>query len=336
MDSGIVTFSGRSGIDAGKKGEICLEDWKVSLEGTKKEGQVIMRVTGRDYMENWIRSSPVRDVCLTFFGWQVITENSDESYLLRPDNERIRGDRRLWGSQREKWSLLADRLPGNLRLFALLWEDPPSLYWYDPEEDRKELDEWGKKYGIQEGFQTLYLYNICIDKSRRERGVINLQRQWKWRKKNGFFLLLNDDRAYCFESLLTDETALWTQWNYISQEITGRQPPLINIRANYECLYSPDSPWRIYLVISYHLTERTKVDLVKAACFLELGETVNNGRKPGEKEFPEWFWNREIRLCNAGRETLYGSGIAGEWKLHSGDELSVKMEVCGNNDFCNR
>ena len=59
---------------------ICLEDWKVCLE--EKEGQVVMRITGRDIMENWIRSSPVKEAVLTYYGWQVMTEKQDETYLL--------------------------------------------------------------------------------------------------------------------------------------------------------------------------------------------------------------------------------------------------------------
>ena len=86
---------------------ICLEDWKVRLEEGREENQVTMRITGRDKLENWIRSSPVRQVCLNFYGWQVLTEDPGERYLLRPDNERIRGERGLWGKQREGWSALA-------------------------------------------------------------------------------------------------------------------------------------------------------------------------------------------------------------------------------------
>ena len=55
---------------------VCLEDWKVCLEEEVDNGQVLMRITGRDVKENWIRSSPVKDVFLTFYGWQVITEQA--------------------------------------------------------------------------------------------------------------------------------------------------------------------------------------------------------------------------------------------------------------------
>ena len=221
---------------------VCLEDWKVCLEEEVDNGQVLMRITGRDVKENWIRSSPVKDVFLTFYGWQVITEqaaaeqvtaeqatieqatieqaiteqatveNPARTWLLRPDNERIRGERGLWGSLREQWFSLAQRLPGKLRLFACLWEDPPGLFWEDREEDRESLEDWSRKYGIEMDFQTLYLYTICIDKSRRERGEYNMQKRWEWKKKGGFFLCLNDDRAYCFEDLLTNEKAVWTEW----------------------------------------------------------------------------------------------------------------------------
>ena len=58
---------------------ICLEDWKVRLEEGREENQVTMRITGRDKLENWIRSSPVRQVCLNFYGWQVLTEDPGET-----------------------------------------------------------------------------------------------------------------------------------------------------------------------------------------------------------------------------------------------------------------
>lgn len=332
---------------------VCLEDWKVCLEEEVDNGQVLMRITGRDVKENWIRSSPVKEVFLTFYGWQVITEqaaaeqvtaeqatieqatieqaiteqatveNPARTWLLRPDNERIRGERGLWGSLREQWFSLAQRLPGKLRLFACLWEDPPGLFWEDREEDRESLEDWSRKYGIEMDFQTLYLYTICIDKSRRERGEYNMQKRWEWKKKGGFFLCLNDDRAYCFEDLLTNEKAVWTEWCYISQEITGKGPSLIHVRANYEC---NGSPWMVYLTVSYRLLERDRIELVKASCRFCLREKVIHYWTREEKRLPDWFLNREIYLCNAGTEILHISGAFGETALHPGKELLIKME----------
>ena len=304
---------------------ICLEDWKVRLEEGREENQVTMRITGRDKLENWIRSSPVRQVCLNFYGWQVWTEDPGERYLLRPDNERIRGERGLWGKQREGWSALAERLPEELEIFARLWEDPPGLYLGDPQEDRKRLADWSRRYKIQKDFQSLYLYVICVDKIRRDRGWSNRQRQYQKErmKDGGFFLCLNGDRAYCCEMLYTNSRDIYTEWKYISQEITADGPGQIHLRASCEYL---GFPRKSYMVISYKVPREDHIELTGTSCRLELLDKVCNYRKPGEKRLSDWFLDRELCLCNTGESTLYLSGIAGEQVLKPGAEIWLQMD----------
>lgn len=304
---------------------ICLEDWKVCLEEGRGEKPVTMRITGRDKREKWIRSLPVRQVCLTFYGWQVLTEDPGERYLLRPDNERIRGARGLWGKQREGWSALAERLPEELGIFARLWEDPPGLYLDDPEEDRERLADWSRRYKIHKDFQSLYLYTICVDKIRRERGWSN--RQWQYQKERmrdgGLFLCLNGDRAYCCEMLYTNSRDIYMEWKYISQEITADGPDQIHLRASCEYL---GFPRKSYMVISYRVPEEDHIELTGTSCRLELLDKVCNYWKPGEKRLPDWFLDRELCLCNTGGSTLYLSGIAGEQVLKPGDGIRLQMD----------
>ncbi len=303
---------------------VWLEDWKIRLEEAEDRGRVIMRISGRDRKESWLLSSPVREVSFTYYGWRVYTENPEESYQLSKNNDRIRGERGLWGSLRERWSVLAERLPEGLRLFARLWEDPPGLWWEDNLETQERLAEWSGHYGIGEDLQTLYLYCICIDRIRRQSGWT----MWRWlrrelRKKGGFFLCLNESRAYGYEELLTDKNSIHTEWNYISQEIREGQAPLINVRANYECL---GSPWRLYLVISYHLAGGRHIELVKASCQFVLLEKVDRYWKPEEKKLPGWFLDRKLHFCNVGEESLYLSGICGEQTLAPGNEFVIQMQ----------
>ena len=315
---------------------IRLEDWKVCLE--EKEGQVVMRVTGRDIMENWIRSSPVKEVLLTYYGWQVITEKQDETYLLNLGNERLRSERGLWGNLRSTWSLLAERLPGKLRLFARLWEDPLWMCWDDLCDDRENLKEWSRKYRIEEDFQTLYLYTICLDKSRRRWGGA---KKPGWRQERGnksdFFLCLNEDRAYCFEGLRAEKGDMWPRWKYVSQEIGGKKPSPIQIRANYQCI---DSLWEKYLVISYNMTERKRIELVKASSCLYLSEREededDDTEVQKENQIPDCFSGGKLYICNEGEEALYISGIAGETKLLPGAMLPADIEESRNDDFCDR
>jgi len=305
---------------------VCLEDWKIRLEETEDKNRVIMRITGRDRMGSWHLSSPVREVLLACNGWQVYTENSKEIYQLNESNDRIRV-RGLWGSLRERWSVLAERLPEGLRLFAWLWEEPPELCLWQGEiqEDQRRLAEWSRKYGIGEDFQTLYLYCICIDKIRRQSGRMEIRR-WQHRelgKRGGFFLCLNKSRTYGYEELLTDKDSVYTEWNYISQEIREGQAPLINVRANYEC---HGSPWRKYLVISYQQTEEGQIELVNASCRFALSEEVPCCWKSEEKKIPEWFLGRKLHLCNVGEDHLCLSGICGKHTLAPGSEIVIQMK----------
>ncbi len=305
---------------------VCLEDWKIRLEETEDKNRMIMRITGRDRVGSWILSSPVRKVLLAFYGWQVYTENPKEIYQLNESNDRIRV-RGLWGSLRERWSVLAERLPEELRLFARLWEDPPDLCLWpgDIQEDQKRLAEWRRKYGIGEDFQTLYLYCICIDRIRRQSGRMEVRgRQHReLGKRGGFFLCLNKNRIYGYEELLPDKNSVYTEWNYISQEIREGQAPLINVRANYECC---GSPWKVYLVISYHLAGEGHIELVNASCRFAPSEEGHHYWKPEEKKIPEWFLDRKLHLCNVGEDRMYLSGICGKQTLAPGSEFVIQMK----------
>lgn len=303
---------------------ICLEDWKIRLEEDEDTKTAAMRIAGRERQGNWVRSSPVTEVFLTSYGWQIYTRNRKEIYQLRQNDDRIRGKRRLWGNLREKWSVLADRLPNGQRLFARLWEDFPDLWWDDIEEDREKLAKWSRNYGIEGDFQTLYLHCICLDKLRCPWGW-SAGQSWQRQelpKKSGFFLCLNNDRAYCFEDLKTDEKAVWTRWKYISQEIREGCLPLNHLRANFEC---HGSPWKVYLTISYYWPEEGHVELVHASCTQVLLEKVYHFWKPGQRTLPGWFLDRKISLCNTGENPLKISGICEERKLRPGEAFVIEL-----------
>ncbi|MCI8661054.1 MAG: hypothetical protein HFG54_12575 [Lachnospiraceae bacterium] len=309
---------------------IYLEDWKVRLEETDRGRSVIMRIAGRDKMENWIQSSPVKKVCLTFYGWQVFTGEPEEKYLLRPNNRLFRGERGLWGSLREDWSLLAERLPEKLHIFARLWEDFPKLCLEDPKMDREDLKAWCRRYRIGMDFQTLYLYVICLEMCRdkilweEERLYLKRCQRMKEIKDEGMFLCFNKDYPYCYDRLYGDFGNITTGWEYkyISQEITMSGPGQIHVRASCECYGFP----RInHMVISYNLSGENRIELTRAFCRWEFLKKVIHW-SPEKKKLPDWFLDGELFLVNTGESALYISGIAGERMLEQGDAMRIQME----------
>lgn len=327
------------GIKVNRDGIIRLCDhWTIGLE--EDSGQVVMRIGGVTADGRWIGSGPVEQACITYDGWEVHTQERGKIYLLYRSGisypKRFRG---LWGSARREWAALAQRVPGNLAVFAMLWEDPLENYLYDEDKAREHMEvieKWKEKNGIKADNGTLLAYATAIRHTLRKyslwdtggRTLNELPMPGMEEETCHGITLRLDNRRVGFYQGWDKNGAGTTEFlgggSYM--DIEEGKEPLFTVYSKWkegkpDALFSASISYRIH---SYGIgdLESNLMEIVKASYGWEKGPGMEEQGEENEKE------TMCIQVCNGGERAirLGGNGKYGGHVLWPGMITWMKLK----------
>lgn len=295
-----------------RAGKEYLEEWSIELEESEDKSQTIMRIRSPRDNRKWFLSDPVTEVSMGRYGWEVHTEKEVFGLVYEILWERKRRYRGWWGSFRERWSVLAERLPEKLKFFARFWEGPPEDEWESLEKISAWLDseptrEWKNKYKIRENPKLLPM----TDADPGNNDVLPEEKIMP----NEFFLCFDLSCFNCFGWFTVKWETMRECRSYYYQEMFPDQPAVYHLQFEraYEKLRG-----EISFSISYRIPEENYVEIVRAVCHRSL----NPERGPIPDECQEY----KMYIFNKGRQKLRISGVCGKLKADAGEKVVIEVE----------